>query len=96
MPECDQPCSAAAPHSALLLRTGCIPSVRVFVAGCAPDLRDELAEYLELGLALGQAPPPQTLMVAEQDVMDRVTAHMRARLRATSTSRAPSGRLSTG
>jgi len=55
--------------------------VREFVAGADPDLRDELAEYLELLLLTPEPAEPITLAPDEQALADRVAARARARFR---------------
>ncbi len=82
MHEPDHTLYEAAARYAELLRAGRIVGIRAFAADYAPALRDELAEYLELGLALGELPPAHTLTPAEQDAVDRVAAHIRMRMRA--------------
>lgn len=62
------------------LKAGRVTAIHEFVAGYAVELRAELAEYLELGLALGELPPAGTLTAEEQAVAERVAARTRARL----------------
>jgi DNA-binding transcriptional regulator YiaG len=82
MQDRDQTFYEAAARYEELLRTGRVVGIREFAAGYAPELRDELAEYLELGLALGDLPLAQTLTTEEQSAVDRVAARMRERLQA--------------
>ena len=78
----DQIFYEAASRYADSLRAGRVTGVREFAATYAPDLRDELAEYLELNLALGELPPAQSVTAEEQSAVDRVAERMRERLRA--------------
>ncbi len=57
-------------------------SISEFVASYNPDMRDELAEYLELTLALGDVGPVASLSVVEQRMADRAAERARARWRA--------------
>ena len=77
----DQIFYEAAARYAESLRAGRVTGVREFAATYAPDMRDELAEYLELNLALGELPPAQSLTAEEQSAVDRVAERMRDRLR---------------
>lgn len=79
----DQTFYEAAARYAESLRAGRVSGIREFAARYAPDVRDELAEYLELSLALGELPPAQSLTTEEQSAVDRVAARMRERLQPT-------------
>lgn len=56
-------------------------SIREFVAGADPDLRDELAEYLELLLLTPEPVEPITLAPDEQALVERVAERARQRFR---------------
>ena len=80
MDDRDQTLYAAAARYEALLRAGRVVGIREFVREYAVELRDELAEYLELGVALSEPPLAETLTTAEQASVDRVAARMRERL----------------
>lgn len=56
-------------------------NIREFVAGADPDLRDELAEYLELLLLTPEPEEPITLAPDEQALVERVAERARQRFR---------------
>lgn len=65
-------------------------SIRDFVATVDEDLREELAEYLELILALGQPSEPIVLSAEEQAVANRVAERTRDRFQQRLTASQPS------
>ena len=56
-------------------------SIHEFVAGVEPELREELAEYLEFTLATAEPQEPIELSAEEQALVDRVLERTRARVR---------------
>jgi transcriptional regulator with XRE-family HTH domain len=71
MPDREQQLVDAAMRYQRLLGSATPPSIPEFVATEAPDLREELAEYLELILAVEQPREPIVLSAEEQALADR-------------------------
>lgn len=68
-------------------------SIRDFVAAVDPDLRDELAEYLEFLLLTPEPQEPIVLSAEEQALADRVAERTNARLQQRMAAAAPAQTL---
>src|ERR671933_415013 len=75
----DQQLMEAPRHYTELLEGDRLVSIADYVATVDPDLREELAPYLELLLAVGPLDAPPALTTQEQALAERAASHFRAR-----------------
>jgi hypothetical protein len=78
----DQLLFEAAQRYEALIEGEPLVSIPDFVASVNPELREELATYLELVLAIGDLTPPTTLRADEQALADRAVGQMQERWKA--------------
>ena len=93
MPDRDQQSIEAAMRYLQLLEGERPARIADFVAGAEPELREELAPYLEQVLALGVPDEPAVLSPEDQAMAGRVAARVRARMK--EQTRAPGPRTHT-